>query len=125
MAKNRKTAIDSLFECAVPTGAKSGEPVLALGAIPAVLQTDEGKGVGNVAGRASVDTQGIFSFECAEAVAAEGTLVYLKTSDRTITVTAAGATAFGRSIHLPSPEGRAGGTKSSGAGTINVRLSKV
>lgn len=122
--KNRKTAVDNLFEAPVPAGAKSGEPVLALGGVPAVLSTDEGGGVGNVAGRASVDTQGIYALPCADAVAAEGTALYI-TAARAITTTAAGNTLFGRSIHLPTPVGRSGGTKSAGAGTVNVRLAKA
>lgn len=124
MAKNRRTSIDHVFEAPVPAGAKSGEPVLALGVIPAVLQTDEGSGVGNVAGRASVDTTGIHAFSVADAVATEGTAVYI-TPARALTTVAAGNTLYGWTIHLPSPEGRSGGTKAAGAGTVNIRLAKV
>lgn len=101
-------------------GALSGSPILALGAIPGVLATDEGEG-GNIEGRASVWTKGVFTLPCADAVAAEGTLLYI-TSAEVITTTASGNTAFGRSIH--SAEGT-GGTKSAGAGTVHVRLNRV
>ena len=124
MAKNRVTEIDARFEAPVPTGAKSGDPVLVFGAIPAVCQTDEGAGVGNVAGRASVDTVGFHSFPCADAVAAEGTKLYVAAGNKALTTTANGAV-FGYSIHTPSPVGRAGGTKAAGAGTITVRLAKA
>lgn len=123
MATNRRTAIDSRFEAPVPTGTKTGWPVLVFDSIPAVAQTDEGGGVGNVPGRASVDTEGIHAFPCADAVAAEGTQVYVGT-DGAVTTTAAGEV-FGRTIHLPGPVGRAGGTKAAGEGTVNVRLRKA
>ena len=122
MATNRVTAIDTRFEAPVPTGTKSGDPVLVFTHIPAVAQTDEGAGVGNVAGRASVDTEGIHAFEVEDAVAAEGTALYLDSG--TLTTTGTGDP-FGWSIHMPSPVGRAGGTKAAGAGTVNVRLRKA
>lgn len=123
MAKNRVTAIDSRFEAAVPTGTKSGWPVIVLGDVPAVAQTDEGGGVGNVPGRASVDTEGIHAFPCADAVAAEGTAVYVGAAGA-VTTTGAGDI-FGHTIHMPSPVGRGGGTKAAGEGTVNVRLRKA
>lgn len=128
MAKNRVTAIDTRFEAPVPAGTKSGWPVLVFGAIPAVAQTDEGAGVGNVAGRASVDCEGIHAFPCTQAISAEGTPVYVGTNGAVTTTGGGGddpAPVFGWSIHMPSPVGRAGGTKASGEGTINVRLRKA
>lgn len=125
MAKNRVTAIDTRFEAAVPEGTQSGWPVMVLdGTVPAVAQTNEGEGVGNVAGRASVDTEGIHAFPCADAVAAEGTAVYVGT-DGAVTTTAGDAEVFGYTIHMPSPVGRGGGTKAAGEGTVNVRLRKA
>ena len=125
MAKNRKTAIDTRFEAPVPEGTQSGWPVLVFDAIPAVAQTNEGEGVGNVPGRASVDTEGIHAFPCADAVEAEGAAVYVGTDGAVTTTGGEDAVIFGRTIHLPSPVGRSGGTKTSGDGTINVRLRKA
>lgn len=124
MAKNRKVGGGETLEVPVPSGAKSGEPVLALGTIPAVLQTDEGGGVGNVALRATVECGGVWELSCTDAVGAEGTALYI-TSGRVITTTSASNTLFGRSVHLPNPVTRSGGTKASGAGTVFVKLAKV
>lgn len=124
MAKNRVTAIDARFEAPVPAGTQSGWPVIVFDAIPAVAQTDEGAGVGNVAGRASVDTEGIHAFPCADAVPAEGTPVYVGTGGA-VTTTAGDDEVFGYTIHMPSPVGRGGGTKAAGEGTVNVRLRKA
>lgn len=125
MAKNRVTAIDARFEAAVPEGTQSGWPVLVFDAIPAVAQTNEGEGVGNVPGRASVDTEGIHEFPCADAVAAEGTEVYVGTDGAVTTTQPDTDAVFGYTIHMPSPVGRAGGTKAAGEGTVNVRLRKA
>ena len=126
MAKNRVLATPGeLIEAPVPTGTKSGEPVLLWGAVPAVAQTDEGGGVGAVAGRASCEAGGVWSLPCADAVNAEGTPLYIVAATRAITTTSAGNVAFGWSVHVPSPVARSGGTKAAGAGNVNVRLAKV
>lgn len=118
--RNERMTDPDFFSAAVPTGTLSGAPVLVLGAVPAVCSTKEGEG-GNPAGRASVQTHGVFPLSVADAVAAEGTVIYI-TSANALTTTATGNTEFGRTVH--SAEGT-GGTKSAGAGTVNVRLSKV
>ena len=115
---------DPSLEVAVPSGALSGEPVLAQGAIPGILETDEGGGVGNVAGRATVAFPLVAELSTTDAVAAENTALYI-TAARAITTTASGNTLFGRSIHMPNPVTRSGGTKSAGAGTVFVRLVKA
>ncbi len=120
MAKNMRQQYDGADEYAVPAGAKSGEPAIGNGQ-PVVLLTDEGGGVGNVAGRATCAFGGVWDLPCADVVAAEDTALYL-TADRAVTTTAAGNTLFGRSVSLPNPVARSGGTKAAGAGTITVRL---
>lgn len=129
MAKNRVTMIDHVFEAPVPDGTRSGDPVMVFDTIPAVAQTNEGGGVGNIKGRASVDTQGIHAFPCTDAVDTEGTAVYVADSrgdDGHLGVTTtANGDVYGYTIHLPNPEGRSGGTKTAGDGTINVRLAKA
>jgi len=120
MAKNMRIKYEATLECAVAAGVKSGDPVIANGQ-PGVALTDEGGGVGNVAGRASVAFGGVWDLPCADVVAAEDTALYL-TADRAVTTTAAGNTLFGRSVSLPNPVARSGGTKAAGAGTITVRL---
>lgn len=125
MAKNRKTDIDNVFEAPVPAGTKSGDPVCVFGVIPAIAQTDEGAGVGNVAGRASVDTQGIHACAVPEAVNTEGTAIHYVVATKVLTTTVGSNPLFGYTIHLPSPVGRTGGTKAAGAGVVNIRLAKV
>lgn len=118
--RNERLSDGDRFSAAVPSGTASGAPVLVLGDVPAVTSTKEGEG-GNAAGRASVQTKGVFPLAITDAVSTEGTKVYL-TSGGALTTTSSGNTLFGRTVH--SPEG-IGGTKSSGAGTVNVRLAKV
>lgn len=104
----------------VPTGTLSGAPVLLFGAIPGVCATKEAEG-GNIAGRATVWTEGVFDVATADAVAAEGTKVYI-TPALAITATAAGNTLFGYT--LADADG-GGATKGAGAGTVHVRLAKA
>lgn len=118
--RNERHTDPDFFSAAVPTGTLSGAPVLVLGDVPAVCSTKEAEG-GNQAGRASVQTRGVFPLSTTDAVAAEGTKVYL-TPAFVLTTTATANTLFGRTVH--SAEGT-GGTKSAGAGTVNVRLAKV
>lgn len=120
--RNERMTDPDFFSAPVPSGTLSGAPVIVLGGIPAVCSTKEGEG-GNIAGRASVQTRGVFPISTTDAVASEGTLIYLTPSPAfTPTTTSAGNTLFGRTVH--SAEGT-GGTKGAGAGTVNVRLAKV
>lgn len=118
--RNEINANPDAFSAAVPTNTASGAAVIVLGAVPAVTATREGEG-GNIAGRASVQTRGIFSLPTTDAVAAEGTAVYL-TSAGVLTTTSSGNTPFGRTVALADGTGA---TKASGAGSVNVRLGKV
>ena len=104
----------------VPTGTLSGAPVLIFGRIPGVAATKEGEG-GNIAGRATVWTKGVFDVATTDAVAAEGTKLYI-TSGNVVTTTATSNTLFGET--LADADGN-GATKSSGAGTVHVRLAKA
>lgn len=118
--RNERLTDPDFISAAVPTGTLAGAPVIILGGVPAVCSTKEGEG-GNIAGRASVQCRGVFPLSTADAVAAEGTLVYL-TPAFVLTTTATANTLFGRTVH--SAEGT-GGTKGAGAGTVHVRLAKV
>lgn len=118
--RNERMTDPDFFSAAVPAGTLSGAPVIVLGGVPAVCSTKEGEG-GNITGRASVQTRGVFPLATTDAVASEGTVVYL-TGAGVLTTTASGNTEFGRTVH--SAEGT-GGTKGAGAGTVNVRLRKV
>jgi hypothetical protein len=128
--KNERTQIADYFSAKVPTGTKAGDPVLALAAsTPAVAATDEGKG-GNIAGRASVQSVGIYDLWTTDAVAAEGTAIYITgdgTAAGTLTTTASGNTLFGRTIAAPDGSGAtkaSGGTKADGP-FVHVRLVKA
>lgn len=118
--RNERLFDGNRFSAPVPQDTASGAPVLALGAIPAVTATKEGEG-GNLDGRATVWTEGVFALSTTDAVAAEGTAIYI-TGAGVLTTTLTGNTLFGRTVH--NAEGT-GGTKSAGAGTVNVRLAKV
>ena len=120
MAVNEVFRDPDFFSAAVPSGTLSGAPVLVLTDIPAICQTKEGEG-GNPALRASVTTKGVHSVSTTDAVAAEGTKLYI-TAGGVITTTSTSNTLFGRSIHKPDGTG---GTKSAGAGTVFCRLAKV
>lgn len=120
MAKNQVYNVVNEFSMVVPAGTKSGEPVLGNGFFPGVAMTDEGAG-GNPAGRATVHGGGkTFSVACADAIAAEGTAVYI-TAARVITTTAAGNTLFGHTVAVINRGVAEGATKAAGAGNVNVR----
>jgi hypothetical protein len=128
--KNERTQVVDFFSAKVPTGTKSGDPVLALGAsTPAVAATDEGAG-GNIAGRASVQSAGIFDLWTTDAVAAEGAAIYITgdgTAAGTLTTTASGNTLFGRTVAAADGTGAtkaSGGSKAAGP-FIHVRLVKA
>lgn len=118
--RNERLNAGDRISAAVASGTESGKPVIILGDVPGVTATKEGEG-GNIAGRASVWTVGVFPLSTTDAVSSEGTKLYL-TSGGAITTTPSGNTLFGRTVH--SAEG-IGGTKSSGAGSVYVRLGKV
>lgn len=118
--RNERLHEGNRISAPVPADTESGAPVLLFDAIPGVCATAEGEG-GNIAGRATVWTEGVFTVETADAVAAEGTPIYIDGSNE-LTTTATDNTLFGYTLH--SAEGT-GGTKSAGAGTVHVRLAKV
>lgn len=118
--RNERLSEGDHFSAVVPVGTLSGAPVLVLTDVPAVCATKEAEG-GNIAGRASVWTKGVFTLSTTDAVAAEGTKIYI-TGAGVLTTTATANTLFGRTVH--SADGT-GGTKSAGAGTVHVRLAKV
>lgn len=103
----------------VPADTPSGAPVLSAGFI-GVTATAEGEG-GNKAGRATVWREGEYDLAVADAVAAEGTLIYI-TAGNVLTTTATSNTLFGRT-HADADG--AGATKSAGAGTVHIILAKV
>lgn len=103
----------------VPTGTLSGAPVKS-GPFIGVTATAEGQGT-NIAGRASVWRTGEYDLPTADAVAAEGTALYI-TAANVLTATATGNTLFG---YTHADASGAGATKSAGAGTVHVILVKV
>lgn len=128
--KNERTPIVDYFSAKVPTGTKSGDPVLVLGgSVPAVAATDEGAG-GNIAGRASVQSIGIYDVWTTDAVAAEGTAIYI-TGDGTaagaLTTTVGTNKLFGRTIAAPDGSGatKASGGSAEAGPFIHVRLAKA
>ena len=118
--RNERLHDGNRISAPVPGGTLSGAPVLIAGDTPGVTATKEGEG-GNIAGRATVWIEGVYTVSLTDAVASEGTKIYI-TSGGALTTTSAGNTLFGRTLH--SAEGT-GGTKSAGAGTVHVRLAKV
>lgn len=103
----------------VPTGTASGAPVKS-GPFIGVCATKEGEG-GNIAGRATVWREGEFDLAVPDAVAAEGTAIYI-TAANALTTTATGNTLFGYT-HADA-EGN-GATKGAGAGTVHIILARV
>ena len=96
MARNEVFKLNQYISIPVPDGVKSGEPV-RVGVINAVATTDEGGGVGNKKGYASVDLSGGHLFVLADAEV--GDPVYI-TSARALTKTASGNKLFGAVTHL-------------------------
>jgi predicted RecA/RadA family phage recombinase len=103
----------------VPTGTLSGAPVKS-GPFIGVCATKEGEG-GNIAGRATVWRTGEFDLTLTDAVAAEGTAIYI-TAANALTTTATSNTLFAYS-HADA-DGN-GATKGAGAGTVHAILAKV
>lgn len=103
----------------VPSGTLSGAPVKS-GPFIGVCATKEGEG-GNIALRATVWRTGEFDLPITDAVAAEGTAIYI-TSANALTTTSTSNTLFGYT-HADA-EGN-GATKGAGAGTVHVILAKV
>jgi predicted RecA/RadA family phage recombinase len=114
----------------VPSGTKSGDPVL-VGGIVGVAETDRAAttngvrtgGVGNPDGYASVAVDGVYSLPCTDAVAAAGTKIYITGSGPfTLTTTATSNTLFGVTVPVIQRGVASGATKSSGAGNVNVAI---
>lgn len=103
----------------VPGGTASGAPVKS-GPFIGVTATKEGEG-GNVTGRATVWRTGEFDLAVTDAVAAEGTAVYI-TSGNALTTTATSNTLFG---YTHADADGNGATKAAGAGTVHIILAKV
>jgi predicted RecA/RadA family phage recombinase len=119
MARNERFHDGEHISLPVPTGTLSGAPVKS-GPFVGVTQTAEGQG-GNIAGRATVWRFGEYDLPTADAVPAEGTAMYI-TAANVLTVTAAGNTLFGWT-HADALG--LGATKSAGAGTVHVILTRV
>lgn len=93
----------------VPSGTKSGEPVL-VGSLPGVAQTDRAAD-----GTATVWLDGAFLLTVTGAVVNVGDPVYIVTADRSLTTTATGNTVFGYAL----------ATKTATAAPIAVRIAEV
>lgn len=101
----------------VPSGTKSGEPVV-VGALVGVAATDRGAG-GNIATHASVLIDGrVYQLDVDGAIANAGTPIYITTT-RTLTITSGGSNVlFGHSV--PAADGSFT-TKSTGVGPALVK----
>lgn len=105
---------DSYISLPVPNGTKSGDPVV-VGDIVGVAITDEGGGVGNAEGYASVALEGGARLNVAAGTTyAVGETVYI-TSAGAITKTSSGNKRFGKVTHEPKDS-------TSGAGAIIVKI---
>lgn len=105
---------DSFISLPVPTGVKSGDPVV-IGDLVGVAITDEGGGVGNMPGFASVALEGGARLNVpAGTTYAVGDTVYIA-ADRTISKTASGNKRFGKVTHEPK-------TVAAGAGSVIVKI---
>lgn len=100
----------------VPSGTKSGEPVV-VGGLVGVAATDRGKG-GNSSTNATVLLDGrVYLFDVDGAIASVGTPIYI-TSSRTLTTTATSNTLYGHSVaHADGTYA----TKSTGVGKALVK----
>jgi len=120
---NNRYVDSDFFSAPVPADTASGAPVLLFGSLPAVCTTAEGEG-GNIVGRASVKVGGVHDFAVSEAVASEGTEIYITGAN--VLTTTVGTTPpnalYGHT--LAGPDGT-GATKSAGAGTVHVRPVKA
>lgn len=106
--------VDDYISLPVPNGMKSGDPV-AVGDLVGVLITDEGGGVGNFEGYASVALAGGVRVNVAAGTAyAVGDTVYI-TPGNAITKTSSGNKRFGKVTHEPK-------ASTTGAGTIIVKI---
>lgn len=103
----------------VPNATASGAPVKS-GPFIGVTATKEGGG-GNIAGRATVWREGEFDLAVTDAVASEGTAIYI-TAGNALTTTSSSNTLFG---YTHADADGAGATKASGAGTVHIILAKV
>jgi len=98
MATNMKFKVDDYVSLPVPNGKKSGDPV-AVGSLVGILITDEGGGVGNAEGFASVALAGGAELTLPNGVTFNiGDRVYL-TSGGAVTATATNNTLLGKVTH--------------------------
>lgn len=100
MATNMKFKADSYISLPVANGALSGDPFVT-GTLVGVLTTDEGGGVGNAEGYASVALEGGAELNIPQALqpAVVGETLYI-TAAGALTRTASGNTRFGKVTHL-------------------------
>lgn len=103
----------------VPNNTASGAPVKS-GPFVGVCATAEGEG-GNIEGRASVWREGEYDLAVPEAIAAEGTPIYI-TGANVLTTTVGTNTLFG---YTHADALGAGATKGAGAGTVHIILARV
>lgn len=96
MALNEVFKLGQYISLPVPNGVKSGEPV-RVGVLNAVATTDEGGGVGNAEGYASVDLSGAHKHIIPGA--AVGDAIYI-TPARALVTTAPGNKLYGAVTHL-------------------------
>lgn len=106
---------DSFISLPVPEGIKSGDPVV-VGDLVGVAITDEGGGVGNFPGFASVALEGGARLNVAAGTTyAVGDTVYIA-ADGTISKTSTGGNKrFGKVTHEPK-------TVAAGAGSVIVKI---
>lgn len=119
--RNERLHEGNRISAVVPANTTSGTPVVVLGDVPGVTATAIAEG-GNIAGRASVWLEGVFTVSITDAVATEGTKIYIPPAGGALTTTVGTNVLFGRTLH--GADGT-GGTKGAGAGTVHVRLAKV
>lgn len=109
MATNVKFKVDDYISLPVRTGVKSGDPVV-VGSLVGVAITDEGGGVGNQAGYASVALAGGVEVNVPNGTTFNiGDKVYV-TNAGAITSTASGNTLLGKVTHT------------NGAGRVIVKI---
>ncbi|NGZ99629.1 DUF2190 family protein [Nocardioides sp. W3-2-3] len=114
----------------VPSGIKSGDPVIVGGMI-GVAATDRaavtnGVATGGVSlpvGYASVEVDGVYAVSVAGgAIAAAGGRVYINPADNTLTATSAsGLVLFGTTVPVIERGVASGATKASGTAVVNVK----
>jgi predicted RecA/RadA family phage recombinase len=113
MATNEVYKDADYLSLPVTADTASGSPVVVGNTLVGVAQTDEGDLVTNEDGYASVALKGAFRLSTTSAVASVGTALYIVPGTYAITATAGTGNRF---------FGYALSTKSSGAGTVIVKI---